>query len=184
MKFKKLDPRAITPIRQHSTDAGLDLFALEDVLIRPGEIKQVKTGIAIALEPGQGTTGLFWGKSGLATRGLAILGGCIDNGYRGELIIIIANLNGYYIEIPYGKAITQLIIVKTELPLLEEGELDNTDRGTAGFGSTDPVPILTDLIEDEPEPRLDEVRWSGAKQDWVRWTGVKWVPDKGPPSSG
>jgi dUTP pyrophosphatase len=148
MKYKKLDPRAITPIRHYVGDAGLDLFALEDILIRPGEIKQVKTGIAIALEPN--TTGLFWGKSGLATRGLAILGGCIDNGYRAELIIIIINLNGYYIEIPYGKAITQLIIVKTELPLLEEGELDNTDRGTAGFGSTsgpmDPVPGPMDPI--------------------------------------
>jgi dUTP pyrophosphatase len=148
MKYKKLDPRAITPIRQHSTDAGLDLFALEDVLIRPGEIKQVKTGIAIALEPN--TTGLFWGKSKLASQGLAILGGCIDNGYRGELIIIIINLNGYYIEIPYGKAITQLIIVKTELPLLEECDFSaDTDRGTAGFGSTSGP---TDTVPSDPVP--------------------------------
>lgn len=136
MKYKKLDPRAITPIRHHVSDAGLDLFALENVQIEPGEIKKIGIGIAIALEPG--TTGLFWDKSGLAARGLTILGGCIDNGYRGELIVVVINLSDDAIHIPYKKAITQLIIVKTELPLLEEGGLENTDRGTAGFGSTDP----------------------------------------------
>jgi len=91
MDFCKIDDRAITPTRAHADDAGLDVYALEDVVLRPGEIKTVSTGIRIALPPGK--SGLLWPKSGLAQKGLVILGGCIDNGYQGELKVIVQNSN-------------------------------------------------------------------------------------------
>jgi dUTP pyrophosphatase len=139
IRFKYLSEWAIMPKRAHQGDAGLDLFATEDISVRPGEIQKVKTGIAIAL--GKGETGLFWGKSGLGAKGLLILGGCIDSDYRGELIVILTNVSKDVIVVPYGKAIVQLLIIHgaivTNSTLLEFDFNENeTERGTDGFGSS------------------------------------------------
>lgn len=184
MFFKKMDDRAITPKRGNPYDAGLDLYALEDVNIAPGQIVKIKTGIHIALKEYE--VGLYWEKSGRAWDmkadlpiGLQILGGCIDGPYRGELIIIATNVNLEYqlklfdwytnehdasfdtsiayrntiiqnyeaswIHIPYGKAVTQLLISNglkfdqaQELSPSEwDARFNNTVRGQRGFGSTD-----------------------------------------------
>jgi len=91
MWYKRSDDRAIQPRRAHPYDAGLDLFALEDVHVRPGEVLRVRTGIHIANYPT--SVALYWDKSGRASHGLTILGGCIDGPYRGELEIVVANVN-------------------------------------------------------------------------------------------
>lgn len=96
--FKKTDNRAIVPTREHTYDAGMDLYALEDIIIRPGEVVRVKTGIHLALKENE--VCLFWGKSGRAWNvkedrpvGLVVLGGCIDGPYRGELLVTLSNIN-------------------------------------------------------------------------------------------
>jgi len=163
MDFCKIDDRAITPTRAHADDAGLDVYALEDVVLRPGEIKTISTGLRIALPPHK--SGLLWPKSGLAQKGLVVLGGCIDNGYRGELKVVVQNGNiegmlfGLYwreigadvdmvgrvaratIAIPYGKPLTQLLIADLSFDSVNEVdretfEAEATDRGEGGFGST------------------------------------------------
>lgn len=98
LHFKRTDARAITPHREHPLDAGLDLFALEEVNVAPGQIVKVRTGIHIALRPGE--IGVYWEKSGRAWNmkedrpvGLQMIGGCIDSPYRGELIVILTNGN-------------------------------------------------------------------------------------------
>lgn len=151
MDFCKIDDRAITPRRAHADDAGLDIYALEDVVLRPGEIKTIATGIRIALPKGK--SGLLWPKSGLASKGLTILGGCIDQGYRGELKVIAQNTSIYdmieafaiemsdpgwvdrgqfaedmkasTITIPYGKPLTQLLTVGLAIEPINE-----VDRAT------------------------------------------------------
>jgi len=92
IKIKKLKPDAVLPNYAHSGDAGMDMYASEDVHIRKGERAKVPTGIAMEIP--EGYVGLVWDKSGLSiNHGLKTLGGVIDAGYRGEIIIGIANLS-------------------------------------------------------------------------------------------
>ena len=96
--FKRTDDRAIVPMREHTYDAGMDLYALEDMVIRPGEVVRIRTGIHLSLKENE--VCLFWGKSGRAWNvkedrpvGLVVLGGCIDGPYRGELFVTLGNIN-------------------------------------------------------------------------------------------
>jgi dUTP pyrophosphatase len=131
---EKITPTAKLPTRAHSTDAGLDLYSDEDKVLAPGIRAFVKTGIKMAIPAG--CVGLVWDKSGLAQAGLSTIGGVIDAAYRGELIIGIINLGQESYEIKAGQKIAQLLIQKIELPEIVESELDKTDRGDKGFGST------------------------------------------------
>ena len=92
LRVKRLDPRAVLPRRAHDGDAGLDLHALDGFELAPGERAQVRTGIAIALPPG--TAGMVLPRSGLAARhGISVVNapGLIDEGYRGELQVLLLN---------------------------------------------------------------------------------------------
>jgi dUTP pyrophosphatase len=136
---KRLDPRAVLPTRAHPGDAGLDLHALDGFELGPGERMQVPTGIAIALPPG--TAGLVLPRSGLAARhGIALVNapGLIDEGYRGELRILLLNTDR---EQPFraqaGDRIAQLVIVDAEAPeIVETDDLGDSSRGSGGFGSS------------------------------------------------
>ena len=139
LRVKRLDPRAVLPTRAHDGDAGLDLHALDGFELAPGERAQVTTGIAIALPPG--TAGLVLPRSGLAARhGIALVNapGLIDEGYRGELQILLLNTDRREtFRAPAGDRIAQLVVVDVETPeIVETDELDDTSRGSDGFGSS------------------------------------------------
>ncbi|MBC6761607.1 MULTISPECIES: dUTP diphosphatase [Corynebacterium] len=139
VQVKKLAKDAVIPQRAHADDAGVDLSSAEDVVLAPGQRALVGTGIAIALPAG--TVGLVHPRSGLAfKKGLSIVNapGTIDAGYRGELKVCLINLDPTNaVEIAKGDRIAQLVVQKVELsPLLEVDELDETERGAGGHGST------------------------------------------------
>nr|WP_120492432.1 dUTP diphosphatase [Corynebacterium lactis] len=139
VKVKKLSVDAVIPRRAHHDDAGVDLSANEAVVLQPGQRALVGTGIAIALPVG--TVGLVHPRSGLAfKKGLSIVNapGTVDAGYRGEIKVCLINLDpDAPIEISKGDRIAQLVVQKVELPPFEEvEELDDTERGEGGHGST------------------------------------------------
>lgn len=134
--MKKLDKQAILPKREHEGDAGLDLYSIMNLEIAPNERVKIGTGIAMSLPLNY--VGLLWDKSGLASKeGLKVLGGVIDAGYRGEIIVAIINLSENKYKVEKGQKIAQLLIQKVELPeVCEVSELEDTKRGFGGFGST------------------------------------------------
>ena len=136
LQIKKIDPEAKLPTRAHSDDAGLDLYSVEGCTLQPGERRAVKTGIALAISSGY--AGLIWDKSGLALKaGLKTMGGVIDAAYRGEILVIVANLSSLPYAIEKGTKIAQFLIQKVELPeVCEVSDLDDTLRGDGGFGSS------------------------------------------------
>ncbi|ERL06556.1 dUTP pyrophosphatase [Olsenella profusa DSM 13989] len=139
LPIKRLDPSIELPSYAHAGDAGLDLRANEDVVLRPLERRLVPTGLAIAVP--EGYAGFVQPRSGLAFKeGLSMANtpGLIDAHYRGELKVCVVNLDATHdITITRGERIAQLVIQKVpEVCLREVGELDETDRGTGGFGSS------------------------------------------------
>jgi dUTP pyrophosphatase len=135
----RLDERARLPTRAHDGDAGLDLYALEDAMLAPGERASVPTGIAVEIVPGQ--AGLVLPRSGLAARhGISVVNapGLIDAGYRGEVRVLLLNTDREQpFQIAAGDRIAQLVLVRVELPeLVEVDGLTDTARGTGGFGSS------------------------------------------------
>ncbi len=140
LKAKKLHPNAKLPIKAHPDDACFDLFAVEDEIVWKGSICQIQTGIAIAIPPGY--FGLILEKSGLAIKhGIQIHGGVIDSNYRGEIIVLVSlhshNKHEEFM-LSIGDKIAQLAIVPIHAAkdFIEVAELNNTDRGENGFGST------------------------------------------------
>jgi len=161
--FKRLSDGAIIPTKAHQSDSGFDLFASEDVIIEPGDTVIVPTGIAVELPAGYEAQ--VRPRSGVTAKSkLRVQLGTIDNGYMGEIGVIVDNITddpigntsrylsfvdgsetrqdedilvGTYL-IRKGDRIAQLVI--QPLPAVEayeiEGELGDTDRGGGGFGST------------------------------------------------
>lgn len=136
LKIKKLVPNAVLPNYAHKGDAGMDFFASESITLKVGERVQVKTGTAMAIP--EGFVGLVWDKSGLSHKhGLKTLGGVIDAGYRGEIMIGMINLGSEDYTIEAGHKVAQMLIQKVEsLEIVEVEELDDTSRGIGAFGST------------------------------------------------
>jgi dUTP diphosphatase len=139
VEFRKLDANASLPGYAHGGDAGLDLAANADVVLKPGERALVPTGLAVAIP--EGHAGLVLPRSGLASRhGITLVNapGLIDSGYRGEITIAVVNLDRRRrYEIKRGERIAQLLVVPfTALEPMEVVDLTDTSRGTAGFGST------------------------------------------------
>ena len=136
IKVKKLHPDAQIPIIAHLGDAGCDLFATEDVALKVGQREQVPTGLAFEIPDRY--VGLIWDKSGLSHKaGIKTLGGVIDSGYRGEIMVGVINLGNESHTFKKGEKVAQLLIQKIQSPTFEEViELSDTSRGEGGFGST------------------------------------------------
>ena len=136
IQIKKLNSKAKLPEYAHLGDAGMDLFSVESVTIKPGEKVVCQTGIAMKIPDGY--VGLIWDKSGIASKGgVKTMGGVIDSGYRGEVRVVLQNLSKEDYNIKEGDKIAQMLIQKVESPQIEEvEELDDTERGEGGFGST------------------------------------------------
>nr|WP_228536613.1 dUTP diphosphatase [Nocardia sp. XZ_19_231] len=137
--MRRLDPGIPVPTRAHPGDAGVDLCTTEDVIIEPGERVLVGTGIAIALPVG--TVGLIHPRSGLAAKaGLSVVNtpGTVDAGYRGEIKVCLINHDPRTaIELRRGDRIAQLLVQRVELvDFAEVDDLDDTARGTGGYGSS------------------------------------------------
>lgn len=130
-----LDEGAYMPNRAHTTDAGLDLFSREDAIIPPHGSHVFDTGVHVELPVG--TTGFLKSKSGLNVKHGITSEGVIDVGYTGSIRAKLYNNSNepYYVE--SGDKITQLVIIPIITPELERVySLEETDRGSGGFGST------------------------------------------------
>jgi dUTP pyrophosphatase len=135
LKIKKLHKDAIIPKYAHDTDAGLDLYSVENLTIKPKHRVIVKTGISIELP--KGYAALVWDKSGIAKKGVTTLAGVCDAGYRGEYKIVLLNVGSKDYKINKGEKIAQILIQKVEQPkIIEVTELTDSQRGKDGFGST------------------------------------------------
>ena len=139
LPIKRLDLSVELPTYAYEGDAGLDLRSNEDVTLAPFERRLVGTGLAIAIP--EGYAGFVQPRSGLALReGLSMANtpGLIDAHYRGELKVCAVNLDPEKsIHIDRGERIAQLVIQQVPVVRLEEvDELDATDRGVGGFGSS------------------------------------------------
>jgi len=139
MKIKLLSEKSKIPFRAHATDAGMDLFSIDDCVISPGERRPVSTGIS--LEIPEGYYGRIAPRSGLAAKnGIDVLAGVVDSSYRGDIKVILLNTDQSGLgdfEIKSGDKIAQLIIEKHynfELEVVDN--LQETIRGSGGFGST------------------------------------------------
>ncbi|TLM86664.1 dUTP diphosphatase [Pseudarthrobacter sp. NamE2] len=139
VQLKMLDPGLEPPSYAHPGDAGADLRAREDVVLRPGERKLVPTGVSIALP--YGFVALIHPRSGLATKhGLTVVNapGTVDAGYRGEIAVTLLNTDASQpIELRRGDRIAQMVIQRVEhAQFVPVTELSGSVRGTGGFGST------------------------------------------------
>lgn len=139
IQFKRLNPNARIPNRAHPTDLGFDLFTVDTVPIPAGSVVAVSTAIAARFPEGWG--GIIKARSSQGKVGINILGGVVDQGYRGEIIVLVHNTNDPQSEgheiYHAGDKIAQLVLVQVFPGTAEETDrLENTDRGTSGFGST------------------------------------------------
>jgi dUTP pyrophosphatase len=142
LKIKKLENGKDLPLPKYETggSAGMDLLAAidEPLVIKSGEIKLVKTGISIALE--KGFEAQVRPRSGLALKnGITVLNspGTVDSDYRGEVCAILINHSQTDFTITRGMRIAQIVIAKHEqAKIIEVEDLDETSRGSGGFGST------------------------------------------------
>lgn len=138
MDVTLLHPDAVPPARSRPGDAGYDLRAVQALTLEPGERALVPTGVAIALPPGH--AGLVTPRSGLAVQhGISVVNGpgLVDPNYRGELKVVLINHGDAAVTIEPGDRIAQLLVVPFAAPEITVVDtLDETERGTAGFGSS------------------------------------------------
>ena len=138
LKVKRLNPAAILPSYARAGDAGLDLFAVKALSIAPGASALVPTGIAIELPPG--TEGQVRPRSGLALKhAITVLNtpGTVDEGYRGEVGVILINHGQTMFAVEAGMKIAQLVVTpRIQVEVAEVAALQDSERGAGGFGST------------------------------------------------
>jgi dUTP pyrophosphatase len=161
LRVKLLDPRARPPTVAHAgSDLGFDLYALEDVVLEPGVMTRVRTGVAVEGPEGYGF--VLGDRSSMAARGVTYAGGRIDAGYRGEFLVCLVNVNqpvyslreerdaagvlrGVTLEksdaavrLSRGDKIIQMTPLRawTEWPVLVVESLRESQRAARGFGST------------------------------------------------
>ena len=141
LRFKKVHPDAVLPSYAHPSDAGMDLRSVDDLTLAPGQRALVHTGLVMLLPP------LYEAqvrpRSGLALKnGVTVWNSpgtvdAIDSGYRGEVGVILINLGQAAFDVRKGDKIAQMVIAPVTQPNIEETDVvDETDRGSGGFGST------------------------------------------------
>lgn len=141
LKITKVKDHAILPKRATKGSAGMDLCALPDqaVTLLPGKREMIPTGIAIAL-PSEEYVALVFARSGLAIKLGITLSNCvgvIDSDYRGEICVGLINQSDKPYIVETGERIAQLVIMPVcTMPVEAVESLDDTERGSGGFGST------------------------------------------------
>jgi len=160
LRVKKLFEAARLPERALSSN-GYDLFAYGDYILSPGETKIISAGIAIELEIGYAA--VMFDRSSLGARGITgfhelaciplelevvPFAGVIDGDYRGQIGVVLHNFGKEQYQIKHLQKIAQFLIIKTAMPtVVEVAELEETQRGEGGFGSTDKGLRLTEVIK-------------------------------------
>ena len=136
MKLKVvLDPGATMPTRAHDLDAGYDLYSREDATVWQNAGGKFDTGVHIQIPAGY--VGFVKSKSGLNAKNGIQAEGVIDAGYTGSITVLLRNHGPRAVEIKKGQKIAQLVILPIITPELEVVDsLEETDRGSNGFGST------------------------------------------------
>lgn len=138
ISFRRLDNELSPPSRANPGDAGWDLAAAADVELQPGERAAVPTGLAVAIP--EGYAGLVLPRSGNARRhGIGVVNGpgLIDAGYRGEISVLLINHGDDMVRFTRGERIAQLVVIAVpDVTWVEADELDETLRGSGGFGSS------------------------------------------------
>ncbi len=141
LRIKKVRENAVVPFRATAGSAGMDLYACieKSVTVNPHECVKIPTGIAVAL-PSADYGAFIFARSGLSiNHGLAPANcvGVVDSDYRGEVIVGLVNQFSEPYTIEPGERVAQMVIMPVSLMPVEEcDELDDTDRGAGGFGST------------------------------------------------
>ena len=136
MKMKvKLDDGAFVPTRAHDLDAGLDLYSTCIGVLPPNQSLCIDTGVHVAIPAGY--VGMIKSKSGLNVKCGVTSEGVIDAGYTGSMVVKLYNHGDEVVRIGRGQKISQLVILPIITPELElVDELESTERGNNGFGST------------------------------------------------
>lgn len=136
VKIKRLNENAKLPTYAHPGDVGMDLYSLEDYILEPGEWKIFYVGFALEFDTGYAA--IVKDKSSLPKEhGVHTLGGVFDAGYRGEYNVQLMNLGDKPCKIKKGQKIAQLVIFPVAIAeLVEVDELNESERGAGGFGST------------------------------------------------
>ena len=138
VRFRKVHPDAALPSYAHPSDAGMDVRSVEDLTIAPGRRALVHTGLVMLLPPMYEAQ--VRPRSGLALKsGITVLNtpGTIDSGYRGEVGVILVNLGDTDFQVKKGDKVAQIVIAPVvQAQVVETSEVDETDRGSGGFGST------------------------------------------------
>lgn len=138
LKVKRIDEEAIIPKYVHSTDSGMDIYSIENKVIKPGETVLIKTGLKIELPPN--TEAQIRPKSGIALKNsVTVLNtpGTIDEGFTGEICIILINHGKEDYKVNKGEKIAQMVIQPViRVDIEEVHDIQNTSRGEGGFGST------------------------------------------------
>lgn len=133
---KKLDNSLKDISYAKEADAGFDLYAREEVILAPGAHTAIPTGIALEIPAGY--IGLIWDKSGLSiNNALKTLGGVVDSGFRGEVMVGMINLGPLPYTFAKGDKVAQMLIQKVEQASFEIVDtLSDSHRGETGFGSS------------------------------------------------
>lgn len=138
LKVKLIKEDAKLPQYANPGDAGLDLFSVEEKIIKPGEFELISTGISLELPPG--TEAQVRPRSGLALKhGITLLNspGTIDEGYRGEVKVMLINHGKREFKVEKHMRIAQMVVAPvTRMNVIEVEEISDSVRGEGGFGST------------------------------------------------
>lgn len=138
LKFKKLDPNAITPTKATEDSAGMDLYSPSDAILPPGSAAMISSGLAVEIP--RGFFGAIYARSGLSTReGIrpANCVGIIDSDYRGPIGLPLYNDSDKLYKVLKGDRVAQLIVQPyLNCVPVEVGDLNETERGENGFGSS------------------------------------------------
>jgi dUTP pyrophosphatase len=136
IKVKKIKSNVELPSYLYESDAGFDLRAIETVRLFPGEQREVKTGLI--LEIPDGVVGLIRDRVGIVTKmGIHTSAGTFDQGFRGEISVVLVNMSEETKYVEEGMRIAQMILIPVIKPkILEVKNLEDTQRGKNSFGST------------------------------------------------
>lgn len=162
VSITKLNKSAIVPTRGSMKAAGYDLYTTEFHILKPGERRLFKTGLSMAIPSGM--YGRIAPRSGLALKnGIDVLAGVIDEDYRGEIGVVLINLGQEDKNITVGDKIAQIIFeFYNEVDFSEESALNETSRGSGGYGSTDrPVENTAFVLRN---PTTVEKAFAGSNQ--------------------
>ena len=136
IRVKRLSDKAIISTRANSCDAGWDLYASKPRGLAPDQRAMFCTDISFEIP--EGFDGLIWPRSGLSVKkGVDVLAGVVDSGYRGEVKVCLLNTGHEWLEVEEGDRIAQILFQEVpEFQLQEVDVLQNSDRGVGGFGSS------------------------------------------------